>query len=266
MLLFNNLGLESRMENQCIGNMSSKHPPDESMRGLINHEFYHSSFIIHHCYIDMILDCHTHGDAPRPEAIISTSPIGFVATGHQLWSVGLHPWDLPLFCGDSLRIKDEIWVEMVAAAASPAVAAIGECGIDIPKGGLLATQMLAFRKQALLAERLQKPLIIHSVKAHDIITGMKKDLNPSQPWIIHGFRNKPTIAEIFLKAGCWLSFGEKFSPESLDITPTDRILAETDESTLSIDMIIARLEESAQKPLREHIIANGKIFNSPAKI
>ncbi|MDE5850562.1 MAG: TatD family hydrolase [Muribaculaceae bacterium] len=211
----------------------------------------------------MILDCHTHKHAPAPGAIISTSPIGFIAQGTQLWSVGLHPWDLPLYCGDGLRIKDEIWVELVAAAASPYVAAVGECGIDLTHGGLLATQMLAFRKQALLAERLRKPLIIHAVKAHDIVTGMKKDLNPEMPWIIHGFRNKPTIAEIYLKAGCWLSFGEKFSPESLDITPTDRLLAETDESDFPIDTIIRRLEESSQKPLRDAIIANGNIFNSP---
>ena len=89
---------------------------------------------------------------------------------------------------------------------------------------------------------------------------MKKDINPKMPWIIHGFRNKPTIAEIYLKAGCLLSFGEKFSPEALDITPTDRLLAETDESEFSIDTIIMRLEESAQKPLREAIITNGNIF------
>ncbi|MDE7097045.1 MAG: TatD family hydrolase, partial [Muribaculaceae bacterium] len=96
--------------------------------------------------------------------------------------------------------------------------------------------------------------------------GIKKDLQPEQPWIIHGFRNKPTIAEIYLKAGCWLSFGEKFSPEALDITPPDRILAETDESDLPIDKIISRLEESVQKNLRELIKSNGKIFynhNSP---
>ncbi len=208
----------------------------------------------------MILDCHTHRNAPAPEAIISTSPIGFVAQGSQLWSTGLHPWDLPLYCADNMRIKDEIWVELVAAAASPYVVAVGECGIDMTHGGVLATQMLAFRKQALLAERLKKPLIIHAVKAHDIVTGMKKDLQPEQPWIIHGFRNKPTIAEIYLKAGCYLSFGEKFSPETLDMTPTDKILAETDESQLSIDAIIMRLEESAQKPLRDIIIENGKIF------
>lgn len=211
----------------------------------------------------MIIDCHTHKQPPAPEAIISASPIGFVAQGSQMWSVGLHPWDLGLFCADNMRIKDEIWVELVAAAASPYVAAIGECGIDLAHGGVLATQMLAFRKQALLAERLKKPLIIHSVKAHDIIVGMKKDLNPEQPWIIHGFRNKPTIAEIYLKAGCYLSFGEKFSPETLDMTPSDKILAETDESSLSIDTIIMRLEESVQKPLRGAIIENGKIFKTP---
>ena len=159
-----------------------------------------------------------------------------------------------------MRIKEEIWVELVAAAANFDVVAVGECGIDMTKGPLLATQMLAFRRQALLAERLRKPLMIHSVKAHDLITGMKKDINPTMPWIIHGFRNKPTIAAIYLNAGCYLSFGEKFSPEALMITPRDRILAETDESELSIGEIIGRLEMSAQEELKNTIIENSRIF------
>lgn len=210
----------------------------------------------------MIIDCHSHKPYPAPDAIISTSPIGFDPMAGQKWSVGLHPWHLDLFCDTSMRIKDEIWVELVAAAANPDVVAVGECGIDIPKGGLLATQMLAFRRQAFLAERLRKPLVIHAVKAHDLIVGMKRDINPQQPWIIHGFRNKPTIAAIYLEAGCYLSFGEKFNPESLDITPPDRILAETDESEMTIGEIIARLEKSARKNLKDLIIENSKIFDS----
>lgn len=208
----------------------------------------------------MILDCHSHRPAPQPEAVISASPIGFRPGQNQSWSVGLHPWHLDLFCNPDMRIKDEIWVELVAAAASPAVVAVGECGIDIPRGGLLAQQLLTFRRQALLAERLRKPLIIHSVKAHDIIVGLKKDINPDQPWIIHGFRGKPSIAWIYLNAGCLLSFGEKFNPGSLALTPPDRLLAETDMSTLSIGEIISRIEQSANKDLKNNIMSNGKIF------
>lgn len=208
----------------------------------------------------MILDCHTHHTPPSPEAIISASPISFKPIGEQKWSVGLHPWHLDLVCGNDMRIKEEIWTELVAAAASPQVLAIGECGIDIPKGGLLATQMLAFRRQALLAERLRKPLVIHAVKAHDIIVGIKKDIKPTQPWIIHGFRNKPSVAEIYINAGCHLSFGEIFNTESLRITPPERIYAETDESMLPIDSIITRLEEARQEDLKQQIIQNGNIF------
>lgn len=208
----------------------------------------------------MILDCHTHKQCPQPDAIISVSPIGFMPEQNQFRSVGLHPWHLDLFCGPDMRIKDEIWTELVAAAADPSVVAVGECGIDIPRGGMLAVQMLAFRRQALLAERLRKPLIIHAVKAHDIIVGLKRDINPAVPWIIHGFRNKPSIAEIYLDAGCMLSFGERFNPDSLAVTPPDRILAETDESLLTIAEIIRRLEESARLDLKNHIVSNGKIF------
>lgn len=213
----------------------------------------------------MIIDCHTHHQAPDFNAIIATSPIGFRPLEGQLWSVGLHPWDLELYCDHSLRVKEEIRTELVAAAADPSVAAIGECGIDIPRGGLLATQMLAFRMQALLAERLEKPLIIHSVKAHDIIVGLKNDIKPRQPWVIHGFRGKPSIAQIYLNAGCFLSFGEKFNADSLASTPKECIFAETDESSLSIDEIIDRLEAAIDSPLRDHIIENCKIFHTHKK-
>ncbi|MDE6342826.1 MAG: TatD family hydrolase [Muribaculaceae bacterium] len=208
----------------------------------------------------MIIDCHTHHPAPDAKAVISTSPVGFRPSEGQAWSVGLHPWDLDLFCDSSFRIKEEIWSELVMAAAAPGVVAIGECGIDMVRGGLLAAQMLAFRKQALLAERLRKPLVIHSVKAHDIIVGLKRDINPQMPWVIHGFRYKPSIAEMYLKEGCYLSFGEKFNTDSLLITPHDKLLAETDESALPIEEIISRLESASGRPLREQIIDNSKIF------
>ncbi len=208
----------------------------------------------------MIIDCHTHRSHPAPNAIISTSPIGFAPHEEQQWSVGFHPWHLDLYCDNSMRIKDKIWTEMVAAAAKPEVVAIGECGIDLSKNILLATQLTAFRRQALLAERLHKPLVIHAVRAYDIIIGLKKDINPMQKWVIHGFRNKPSIAAMYLEAGCYLSFGEKFNPNSLAITPDDKILAETDESAMPVDSIIARLEESSERNLKEFIIQNGKIF------
>ena len=42
-----------------------------------------------------------------------------------------------------------------------------------------------FRCQACLAEEVGKPLVIHLVKAVDELLKVKRDLRPSNPWIIH---------------------------------------------------------------------------------
>lgn len=52
-----------------------------------------------------------------------------------------------------------------------------------------------------------KPLVIHLVKAVDELLKVKRDLRPSNPWIIHGFRGKAALAEEYLKHGFYLSFG-----------------------------------------------------------
>ena len=55
-----------------------------------------------------------------------------------------------------------------------------------------------------------------------------------QPWIIHGFRGKKEVARSLLDQGFYLSFGQKFQPETLRYVPEDRLLLETDESLLPI--------------------------------
>jgi len=155
-----------------------------------------------------------------------------------MYSVGIHPWRSSSYPdGDTLRRLEE-W-----SAASWCVA-IGECGVDTLKGGPIFRQLKLMKIHIEFSERLAKPLIIHDVKAHDIIIGLHKDMTPTQPWIIHGFRGKPSVAEMFLRKGFYLSFGELFNAEALKATPSDRILAETDESTLPIDSVIARLSDA----------------------
>ena len=140
-------------------------------------------------------------------------------------------------------------------ARRPEVLAIGECGVDLVKGGPLFRQLQIFKKHVEISEAVGKPLILHVVKATDIIMGLKRDLNPSQPWIIHGFRGKPQTAGMLLKAGILLSFGAKFNPETVASMPAGSILAETDDSPESIYSVIASLSEAAGRDLTAEIIA-----------
>lgn len=201
-----------------------------------------------------ILDCHTHHAAPQPEGVISVTPAEATALGSsagQLYSVGIHPWE-------TLEAPSEqLWADLERAAELSFVVAIGECGVDTLKGGPVFRQLQVLKRQIELSERLGKPLILHDVKAHDILTGLRRDLAPKQDWVIHGFRGKGSVAKMLLDAGMYLSFGEKFNPEALAVVPAGRLLAETDESSLPIGEIIATLEAAAGRPLRDEIAQTG---------
>ena len=91
--------------------------------------------------------------------------------------------------------------------------AVGEAGLDKLADAPMDLQVEVFRCQACLAEAVGKPLVLHLVKAVDELLKVKRDLRPSKPWIIHGFRGKAALAEEYLKHGFYLSFGEKYQEE-----------------------------------------------------
>ena len=196
------------------------------------------------------LDIHTHHAAPQPYGVISVGAKDFVPIEDQWYSVGVHPWD---------TLKEptpQEWLDFEKAIERPEVVAIGECGIDKIKGGLMFLQLKVFQRQIDLSEKLGKPMVIHDVMAHDIVEGLRRDLTLTQPWAVHGFRGKPTVAKMLTDAGIYLSFGENFNEEALRITPPEFILAETDESILTIEEIIGKLSQAANRDMRPLIVSN----------
>lgn len=191
-----------------------------------------------------ILDIHTHRPAPYPEGVVSLRINGDSFADllpGQLYSAGIHPWDIPDL--DS----EKAFPQLEAIVNNPQIVAIGECGVDLMRGGPMFRQLQVFRRHVELSETIGKPLIIHCVKGDDIICGLRRDMHPAKPWIIHGYRGKPGGAASLLRAGCHLSFGEKFNPDTVAAvlaSAPDRLLAETDESPLPITQIIASLNLS----------------------
>ena len=200
------------------------------------------------------LDIHTHHPAPQPQAVIAVSLKEFLPLEGQRFSIGVHPWD------SQQMPTAQDWADFEIKASLPEVVAIGECGIDKLKGGLLFKQLIVMNHQIEISEKLKKPLIIHNVKAHDVIVGLKRDLNPTQKWMVHGFRGKPTVAKMLTDAGIYLSFGEKFNPDTPRTVPQHMILAETDDSLLSIEQIIARLSDNLGRDVTDLIAANTATF------
>lgn len=202
----------------------------------------------------LCLDIHTHHVPPQPEGIISVSVDDFCPIEGQLYSIGIHPWDT------EKNIPAEVWVKLEKIASLPQVVAIGECGIDKLKGGPMFRQLIVLQKHIDLSEKIGKPLILHDVKAHDIIVGVKKDSQPKQNWAVHGFRGKPTVAKMLTDVGIYLSFGEKFNPQTPVTVPLDKILVETDESPLSIYEIIANLSANMNQEMTGIIGDNSQRF------
>lgn len=171
---------------------------------------------------------HTH-QAPvntDEKAIISldlrSSPQ--LKTGYY-YSAGIHPW----------YATEEVFEHLSLIAQNPNIIAIGEAGLDTLSKIPRQLQTSVFNKQIELAETLQKPLIIHCVKAWPELIAIYHEVKPTIPWIIHGFRGKKELADQLLHAGMYLSFGIHFQPEAvLNTWKAHRLFVETDDRDIDI--------------------------------
>ena len=142
-----------------------------------------------------LFDIHTHqilledNDDPYHSCILDVYPLEFeVAKGtyeRHSFSCGIHPW----YSEDS----DAQMKYLTEIAADSRIIAIGETGLDKIKGPSLSVQTPVFKRHIELSEQLKKPLIIHAVKAWEQLFHIRKETNPTQPWIIHGFRGNPQV-------------------------------------------------------------------------
>jgi len=175
-------------------------------------------------------------------------------------SVGLHPWHLS-------EVNLESCLENIKQSTSDKnMLAIGECGLDRVIQTDFSFQELCFLRQAEIAEKAHKPLIIHCVRAYPDLINLKKKIKSSLPWIIHGFNaNKETIRQL-LNHGFYFSVGENLLKndskiEIFRMIPNDRLFLETDNSEISIQKIYffaAQLQEVTVDELSEIILNNFK--------
>ena len=161
--------------------------------------------------------------------------------GH--YSIGIHPW----------HIHPDHWredLELVSKLAShPRVLAIGEAGLDRLTDLPMDLQQEVFSSMAQLSETAGKPLIIHAVRTHSEIAIMHNLLKPQQPWILHGFNSRQTIAKGLADKGILLSFGKALfrgdQPAAgvLKSLKEGQFFLETDEAEESISSIYQRAVE-----------------------
>jgi TatD DNase family protein len=183
------------------------------------------------------IDIHTH--QPRTSGLsVMNRYEGFeLAVDGITCSMGVHPWYIQ---ADAHSIQ---LASLRQYAALPNVVAIGECGLDKATDKDWQLQGRVFAAQIALANELNKPLVVHCVRAYEEVLQMLKDTEVAVPVIFHGFNKNVQLAERLVHAGYYLSFGAALLNEgsnaakALTHIPLERIFLETDDSAVPIEQI-----------------------------
>lgn len=165
-------------------------------------------------------DIHTHNLNAGDDAIINL-PWGAEVPDSGYYSVGIHPWDT----ADATEADIE---RLRRLAAHPRVVAVGEAGMDALRGGPLADQEALLRRHIAVSEAVGKPLILHAVRTLSDILRLRRELRPTQRWVIHGFRGKPATALQLIAAGIDISIGARHNPDVPAVVPAAHLHHETD--------------------------------------
>ena len=171
---------------------------------------------------------HTHKFSNSSEILelVNQYPWEFDATIPN-YSIGIHPWYI-----DENRLEKDLNIIEKKLQLNECLA-LGECGLDKRIEIPIALQIEVFEKQILLAEKYQKPLVLHLVAAFDELIEIKKRLKITVPITIHGFSKNEQVAKQLIENGFYLSFG-KYLLRNPDLetvfksVPNDRFFLETD--------------------------------------
>ena len=145
--------------------------------------------------------------------------------------VGVHPW----------RAEEEVVDEVAISAAT----LVGEIGLDYACDVNHQVQEEVFCQQLSLAERYDKVVVLHCVRAFEPMMKILERYH-LRAVIFHGFIGSSEQAKRAVERGYFLSFGEGAfrSPKTLKAmhsVPLSHLFAETDEADISIEEIYARI-------------------------
>lgn len=162
---------------------------------------------------------------------LDTSRMG-VALGEKydffFSSAGIHPGDIHSLPSDYIKQLEEI-------LSQPKVVAIGEIGLDYhyePFDRL--EQIRIFTEQMELANKLKKPVIIHSREATEDTLSVLKQF-PDVIGVVHCFSGSDQTAKQVLDLGYYIGFtgvvtfsNARKPIKAAEVVPLNRLLLETD--------------------------------------
>lgn len=140
------------------------------------------------------------------------------------YALGYHP--------ESIRNLDEIEkeIEFISSIDDKKFLAIGEIGLDFSINIDKNIQINVFNMFLELAEKIKKPVIIHSRKAEDKVLEILETYDNIK--ILHSFW-KPSLIKKAIEINCYISvpafvYKDKGLQKIVDETPIELILTETD--------------------------------------
>ena len=202
---------------------------------------------------------HTHQFTNQPDVLelVNQYPQEF-DDAIPFYSIGIHP----LFIDENRLSKD--FQVMEQKLALPECLALGECGLDKRAETPFEVQQLVLEKQLALAEKHQKPVVIHCVAAFQELIEIKKRLKIKVPMIVHGFSKKVELAKQLIDNGFYVSFGKNLL-RNLELEsvfksiPNDRFLLETDmveEGIQEVYALAAKYKDLVLSELQEIVNRN----------
>lgn len=184
----------------------------------------------------ILVDVHTHH--PRPDVV---SPR----------MAGIHPWDAER----GRDLPDFAYCDI-----------IGETGLDYACEVDRLAQEQLFRVHLEAAERFQKPVVLHTVRAFEPTIKILTEYN-IEGVVFHGFIGSQQQAAEALRRGYYLSFGIRSlcsskTRQAIVATPLDRIFVETDDDPLldiaSVYAEVAEIRGVTLEELERYIYENYK--------
>jgi TatD DNase family protein len=202
----------------------------------------------------MKIDIHRHsahaGAADRVVRNLFHHQTQEMAPGYH-YSLGLHPWHVSQESMDAD-------IELIQTYASHnQIIAIGEAGLDKAIDTSLEIQRKAFERQIQIALEVDKPMIIHCVRAYNEIMEYKIKSKQCKDWIIHWFNASLEVGENLIRNGFYLSFGHMLFNERSKAfkafchLPAEKIFLETDDAEYTIIDIYARASLLRNIPIPE---------------
>lgn len=149
---------------------------------------------------------------------------------------GVHPWWIEKQQEKLIRVRNEL----LELGDNEQCVAIGETGLDGHISCPMNTQKSWFEMHIHIARELNKPLIIHSVKAHSEVIALLKKY-PSVTGVIHGFSGSEQIAQSYCNLGFYLGVGGTITYDRAEKTrraiqgvPLDKLILETDSPAMPL--------------------------------